>query len=141
MKKTTSKKMTYTINHEDKLIVLTKDFHKRSSNPMSREFEELARLHKVYADYEITLRTAVVSSSKKTHKNLTEEMMKRYMNQLPNSEEVLAEYERAKAYYGKEVEDKKNPGKKIIKAPYGKMKSWFLKKFPNYQDVDFVNVA
>ena len=34
---------------------------------------------------------------------------------------------------GKEVEDKN--GKKEIRAPYGKVKSWFLKKYPNYQEL------
>lgn len=132
------KKQTYTIDHEDKTITLTKDFAKKSSNPMTREFEELARLHKAYPDYEITLRTAHVSKSKDTGKGLTIEQMKKYLELRPDSVEALEEFERVQAYYGREVEDKENPGKKIVKAPYGKMKSWFLKKYKDdYKNVDF----
>lgn len=131
------KKHTYTISHEDKTITLTKDFAKKSSNPATREFKELASLHKAYHDYDIIMRTASVSESKNTHNGLTIEQMKRYLAQRSDSVEALAEFERVQAYYGREVEDKKNPGKMIVKAPYGKMKSWFLKKYPKYADVDF----
>lgn len=132
------KKHTYTISHEDKTITLTKDFAKKSSNPATREFKELASLHKNFPDYEIGMRTAHVSKSKDTGKGLTIEQMKRYLAQRPDSEEALEEFERVQAYYGREVEDKENPGKKIIKAPYGKMKSWFWGKYKNdYKNVDF----
>lgn len=132
------KKQTYTINYEDKIITLTKDFAMKSSNPATREFKELASLHKAYPDYDILMRTAHVSKSKDTGKGLTIEQMKRYLAQRPDSVEALAEFERVQAYYGREVEDKENPGKKIVKAPYGKMKSWFLKKYKDdYKNVDF----
>lgn len=132
------KKQTYAISHEDKTITLTKDFAKKSSNPATREFKELASLHKNFPDYDIIMRTAYVPDSKDTGKGLTIEQMKRYLAQRSDSVEALAEFERVQAYYGREVEDKENPGQKIVKAPYGKMKSWFLKKYKNdYKNVDF----
>ena len=132
------KKHTFVVSHEDKTITLTKDFAKKSSNPATREFKELASLHKAYPDYDIIMRTANVPDSKDTGKGLTIEQMKRYLAQRPDSVEALAEFERVLAYYGREVEDKENPGKKIVKAPYGKMKSWFLGKYKKeYKNVDF----
>ena len=42
---------------------------------------------------------------------------------------ALMDFEEAKKFY------KKMPGY------YGKVKAWFLKNYPNYQDVDFADVA
>ena len=53
----------------------------------------------------------------------------------------MREYQAFVAIWGKEVSDKKNPGKKVVRAPYGKVKSWFLKKVPNYQDITFSQPA
>ena len=71
----------YTVNHEAQAIILTKAFAKQSSIPGTKEFRELAALHKDFV-----------------------------------------------SFWGKEVQDKQNPGKTVIRAPYGKVKSWYLKK-------------
>ncbi len=137
MKKTA--KLGYTLNHEDKEIVLTKAFMKQASIPGTKEFRTLADLRKVYSDYTITMRTAIVSDKKEKHNGLTRERMEKYMATLDNAEEALAEYQRFLAYYGVQVESKKEPGKMIWKVSYGKLKGWFLKKYPNYADVSFEN--
>ena len=93
----------YIIKHDDKVIMLTKAYAKQSSVPGTKEFRELAKLHKTFPGYEIVMRTATVKE-------------------------------------GKEVKDKKT-GEKHIRAPYGKTKSWFLKKVPNYQNIDFSQSA
>ena len=133
--------MGYAINHDNKTITLTKAYAKRSSIPGAKEFRELTRLHKNFPDYDIVMRTATITAPKETHDGLTIEIMEKVIARQPNSEEIMREYNNFVAFYGREVNDKKNPGKKIIRAPYGKVKSWFLDKFPNYQDINFTQAA
>ena len=63
MKKTAG----YSINPADNTITLTKAYAKKANTPGTREFKELANLHKAYPDYDIVMRTATVSDSKEVH--------------------------------------------------------------------------
>lgn len=137
MKKTAG----YVISHNNKTITLTKAYAKKANTPGTKEFKELTQLHKNYPDYDIVMRTATVSKSKEKHGGLTVEVMEKIIARQENADELMKEYNEFVAFWGKEVNDKKNPGKKIVRAPYGKVKSWFLKKLPNYQDIDFSNSA
>jgi hypothetical protein len=130
----------YIIKHDDKVIMLTKAYAKQSSVPGTKEFRELAKLHKTFPDYEIVMRTASVSDSKEVHDGLTIELMEKIIAIQPNADELLKEYNDFVAFWGKEVKDKKT-GEKRIRAPYGKTKSWFLKKVPNYKNIDFSQSA
>ena len=130
-----------TVSHNNKTITLTKAYSKRANTPGTNEFRELAMFHKNYPDYTITLRTATITANKNTHDGLTIEMIEKIIACQTNSEELMREYQAFVAIWGKEVSDKKNPGKKVVRAPYGKVKSWFLKKVPNYQDITFSQPA
>ena len=118
----------YIIKHDDKVIMLTKAYAKQSSVPGTKEFRELAKLHKNFPDFTITMRTAVITADKETHGGLTIEWMTDYIKNYKD-EIAVAEFEEVKKFY------KKMPGY------YGKVKAWFLNKYPNYQDVDFADVA
>lgn len=135
------KKNTYAIDHANKTITLTKAYAKLANTPGTKEFRELSRLHQAFPEYDIAMRTATVTASKNTHDGLTIEMMEKIIARQPNSEELMREYNEYVAFWGKKVNDKKNPGKKIVRAPYGKVKSWFLKKVPNYLDIDFAQAT
>ena len=135
------KKNTYAIDHDNKTITLTKAYAKLANTPGTKEFRELSRLHQAFSEYDIVMRTATITASKNTHDGLTIEMMEKIIARQSNSEELLREYNELVAFWGKEVNDKKNPGKKIVRAPYGKVKSWFLKKIPNYQDINFAQAT
>ena len=128
------------VNHNEKTITLTKAYAQKANTPGTKEFKELANLHKAYPDYDIVMRTAIVSDSKKKHEGLTIELMEKIIARQENAEALKKEYNEFVAFWGKEVTDKKT-GQKHIRAPYGKTKSWFLKKVPNYQDIDFSQVA
>lgn len=97
-------------------------------NPSTAEFRELAKLHKNLPDFTITMRTAVITADKETHGGLTIEWMTDYIKNYKD-EVAVAEFEEVKKFY------KKMPGY------YGKVKAWFLNKYPNYQNVDFADVA
>lgn len=118
----------YAISHNDKTITLTKAYAKKANTPGTKEFRELANLHKAYPDYDIVMRTASVNDSKEVHEGLTIERIEKFISAQPKAAELMKEYRDFVAFWGKEVEDKKNPGKKVIRAPYGKVKSWYLKK-------------
>lgn len=136
-----TKKNGCTISHNDKTITLTKAYAKKANTPGTKEFRELANLHKSFPDYDIVMRTATITKDKNTHDGLSVEMIEKIIGRLPNAVELKREYDELTAFYGREVNDKKNPGKKIIRAPYGRVKSWFLKRVPNYQEIDFTQPA
>ena len=124
MKKTAG----YTVDFANNTITLTKTFAQRAKNPSSTEFRELAKLHKNLPDFTITMRTAVITAEKETHGGLTIEWMTDYIKNYKD-EVAVAEFEEVKKFYTK------------MPGYYGKVKAWFLKKYPKYQDVDFADVA
>ena len=123
-----TKKNGCTISHNDKNITLTKAYAKKANTPGTKEFRELANLHKNFPDFTITMRTAVITADKETHGGLTIEWMTDYIKNYKD-EVAVAEFEEVKKFY------KKMPGY------YGKVKAWFLNKYPNYQGIDFADVA
>lgn len=120
------KSIGYVIDHANKTITITKAFQMKANKPGTKEFRELAQLHKAYPDYDIIRRTATVSEDKKTHNGLTIDRMEKYIKVIEkdNEENALNSFNAAKEFYEGE------------RAYYGKMKSWFLKKYPNYADVE-----
>ena len=124
MKKTAG----YTIDIANNTITLTKAFAQRAKNPSSAEFRELAKLHKNFADFTITMRTAVITADKETHNGLSIKWMTDFIKNYKD-EVAVAEFEEVKKFY------------KTMPGYYGKVKAWFLNKYPNYQEVDFADVA
>jgi hypothetical protein len=113
---------------KENTIVLTKAFAKNAYTPGTAEFRYLAELHKAFPDFPIAMRSATPNEGKEKHSGLTIEWMTDYIKNYKD-EVAVAEFEEVKKFY------KKMPGY------YGKVKAWFLKKYPNYQDVDFADVA
>ena len=120
----------YTVDHEHQTITLTKAFAKKSSNPSSKEFRELAAVHKHFPEYSMEMRTAKVRKDKETYGGLTVERIEKIISVQENAEELRREYDAFVDFWGSEVLDKKT-GKMVIRAPYGKVKSWYLKKVKN----------
>ena len=131
----------YAISHNDKIITLTKAYAKKANTPGTREFKELANLHKAYPDYDIVMRTATITADKDTHGGLSIERIEKIISYQSNSKELTKEYNEFVSFWGKEVEDKKT-GKKVMRAPYGKVKSWYLKKVKDGKiDEDRISAA
>lgn len=125
---TMKKNAGYSINFAENTITLTKAFAQRAKNPASAEFRELAKLHKNLPDFTITMRTAVITADKEKHNGLTIKWMTDYIKNYKD-EVAVAEFEEVKKFY------------KSLPGYYGKVKGWFLNKYPNYQDIDFADVA
>ena len=117
----------YSINGN--VVTLTKAFAKKAYTPGTKEFREFSTLIKAYPNLVVVMRTATITADKNTHGGLTIEWMTDYIKTYKD-EIAVAEFEEVKKFY------KKMPGY------YGKVKAWFLNKYPNYQDmIDFVDVA
>ena len=121
MKKTNSP----SIDFANKTITLTKAYAKKANTPGTKEFKELAALHKNYPDFDIVMRTATVSEDKEKHNGLTIERMTRIVKDYVKEDTAIVEFENVKNFY------------KGVGGYYGKVKAWFLNKYPNYQE--FVN--
>lgn len=126
MKKTTS---GYSVNFADNTITLTKAFAQRAKNPSTAEFRELAKLTKNFPNLTITMRTAVITADKNTHDGLTIARMEFLIKNYMGDEIALAEFAEVQKFY------------KGTKGYYGKVKGWFLNKYPNYKNVDFEDIA
>lgn len=118
-------KNTYSINHDNKTITLTKAYAKVANTPGTKEFRELTRLHKAFPDYDIVMRTATSKKEKEKHNGLTIDRMAFIIKNYAKNDNALAEFEEVKKFY------------KGVNGYYGKVKAWFLNKYPNYQAMDF----
>lgn len=113
------------IDFASKTITLTKAYAKKVNTPGTKEFRELAALHKNYPDFDIVMRTATVNEDKEKHNGLTFDRMEFIIKNYAKSEDALAEFKEVKKFY------------KGVNGYYGKVKAWFLDKYPNYQSMDF----
>lgn len=123
------KKNTYVINHAKKTITLTKKYAKLANTPGTNEFRELAEIYKVYSDYTIVMRTATPKDDKQKHTGLTIERMEYHIKNIAKDDVALAQFKEVQKYY------------KGMSGYYGKVRSWFLEKYPNYNIVDFEAVV
>lgn len=117
------KKNGYSINHDNKTITLTKAYAKVANTPGTKEFRELTRLHKAFPDYDIVMRSASPNENKEKHTGLTVERMTFIIKSFVKDEAAIAEFDNVKKFY------------KGVDGYYGKVKGWFLKKYPNYQEL------
>ena len=119
------KKNTYVINHAKKTITLTKKYAKLANTPGTNEFRELADVYKVYSNYTIVMRTVTPNEDKKKHTGLTIARMEYHIKNIAKDDVALAQFKEVRKYY------------KGMSGYYGKVRSWFLEKYPNYNIVDF----
>ena len=111
------------------VIELTKAFAKLAYTPGTEEFRYLAELHKAFPDFPIVQRTASKNEDKEKHSGLTVARMEFLIKNYLGDEIALAEFKEVQKFY------------KGTNGYYGKVKGWFLNKYPNYQDVDFADIA
>ena len=124
----------YTFDFDNNTISLSKVFARKARVVGSEEFRMLVELHKQFPDFKFKTRE---SAKKENYKGLTLEQMIQYIKAQDNKDALMISYNRIVALYGREVEDKENPGQTVVRAPYTKVKSWFLAEFPNYGKEDF----
>ncbi len=105
---------------KENTITLTKAFAKLAYTPGTAEFRYLAELHKAFPDFPIVQRTAKPNDDKEKHGGLTISRMEFIIKNYIGDEIALAEFKEVQKFY------------KGLNGYHGKVKGWFLKKYPNY---------
>ena len=114
----------YKIDHIAQTITLTKKFAKSAGIINSPEYTLFKQLRADYPDYTICEREIAKKEGKKSYANLTYEFMKDYI--------LITEGEGSENIRNLETVITISKGQA---GCYAYVKTWFLKKFPNYNDV------
>ena len=104
------------IDFINETIVMTCQFAKKCSDPRSKEYKQLQKIHRDYPDFEIVQRTIKRNPNKESYKGLTYEYMERYI--ISHCAEKLAEYKEMRLI------------SECHSVRYPKVKEWFLEEFP-----------
>lgn len=106
------------INWVDGEIMASKSYLKKARSMGSEEYKELKRIQNLYPEYKIVERQIKTNSNKKIYAGLTYEYMERYISLQENSRDNMDEYLKIKLL------------SECHRGGYGKVKKWFLTKFP-----------
>ena len=112
----------FTVDFADKAIKCSRKAYERACKGMNPEYDELCALVEKHPNFDVKIKTASETATKKMYGNLTFDKMREYIKTQPNSEENLAEMEMVI-----EIAEAKN-------AKYPLTKKWFLAKFPEYKE-------
>lgn len=107
--------MNYTIQFENKKIIVTKKFLKLAQEINSEEYQTILTLMKDFPSFTIRVRKQVYTP-KRTYAGLTYESMRNYIEE--NNNEYLADFETVLIYC----------------KHYSQVKSWFINMFPEYSE-------
>jgi hypothetical protein len=112
----------YSVNMKTKTIIIIKDFADRAGRDInSPEHATLKRLHSEYDGFTIKYRKRI-SAKKQTHKNLNLAHMEQFIKRFDNKS--LEKFAEVTEYH------------KTSTAYFSKIKSWFLKQYPNYREIE-----
>lgn len=114
----------YKIDHIAQTITLTKKFAKSAGIINSPEYTLFKQLRADYPDYTIQEREIAKKEGKKSYANLTYEFMREYI--------IITEGEGSENIRNLETVITISKGQA---GRYAYVKTWFLMKFPNYNDV------
>ena len=123
------KKNVFTLNFVNKSIVGTKSAITRANKCLEPEYSELCALLEKHPDFKVEVKQIEQKKDKKTYTGLTFDAMEAYISNLENSEVKLIEFEAVK-----KVATAKG-------AKYPLTKKWFLKKYPEFNNVTVYDVA
>ena len=117
------KNASYEINFIEGKIILTKKFYKSASILNTPEYKELMALRNDNPGFTIELREIKKKEGKQSYRNLTYANMRNYIITLEGEEsENLKEF------------DKVLKLSKVQTGPYAYVKTWFLNKYPKYNE-------
>lgn len=119
----------FTVDFGAKAIKCSKKAYERACKGMNPEYEELCALVQKHPTFEVKIKTADETATKKMYRNLTIPKMREYIDTKPNKAELHAEMDIVI-----EIATAKN-------AKYPLTKKWFLAKFPEYKENEAAAVA
>jgi HD superfamily phosphohydrolase len=112
----------FTIKHENRTIVITKDYAKKSSNPNNKEFKELVNLKKAYREYDVVIRESRQRNSKTSKINLAN--MRAYIKNHDTDGTIMSEFEKV-------VRESKNS---IQYSGFFGVKKWFFEQYSELKE-------
>ena len=105
-------------------IIVSKRFLKAAGVLSSTEYQTLQQARVENPGFEVVAREIKKPDTKNTYRNLNFKNMEMYISETCGKDSAeMAEFERVKELA------------KIQPGPYAYVKTWFLKKFPAYQEV------
>ena len=117
----------YEIDFVNQKIILTKSFAAKAGTIESAEYTMLLEVRKNFPEFKIELREIAKKAGKKTYAKLTYDNMRMYITTMfGKSSDQLKELENVIKI------SKSFPGK------YAYVKSWFLEKFPHYDELTVI---
>lgn len=117
----------YEIDFVNQKIILTKSFAAKAGTIESAEYTMLLEVRKNFPEFKIELREIAKKAGKKTYAKLTYDNMRMYITTVfgKNSDQL------------KELENVIKVSKSLS-GKYAYVKSWFLEKFPHYDELTAV---
>ena len=122
MEKTIRKKTTrpgYKFDHVNCRIIITREFHKNANVLDSAEYKALQKLRKSLPNYTVEFAAPHRKTSVKSR--MTLERMIQYIQKQPDAKSIMADLNKVRF-----PENCNDP------APFGTVKKWFFRRFPNY---------
>lgn len=121
------------INETKKVIELTKAFEKKARMYGTKEYEDLQIVRKDYPNFKVVTKTARKNTD--GFKGLTFEYMEKYIKDHDENENIISEF------YKKCGKDENGESIDFFKSePYAKVKKWFLKKYPVFEEYRKMNL-
>ena len=118
------KKSIFSINFTNNTIYGSKSALKKASNPNTAEHKELMKVLAEHPTFKVAEKEP--NENKNTYKDMDFKFMRNYINAQPNADELMAEFETAKAMFG---------------GKYPLVKKWFLDTFKDDTDTFKVSEA
>lgn len=118
------KKSIFSINFTNNTIYGSKSALKKASNPNTAEHKELMKVLAEHPTFKVAEKEP--NENKNTYKDMDFKFMRNYINAQPNADELMAEFETAKAMFG---------------GKYPLIKKWFLDTFKDDTDTFKVSEA
>ena len=112
-------KKGYVLDFQKEILVITKDWEKKAGIVGSEEYNTFLKLRNDYPNLKIVHKT---TKHKSEHNKLTIKFMENYINGMLSpelKEKTLQEYKKLKEVYS-----------------FPKIKSWFIKQFPDYNAIN-----
>lgn len=113
----------YKIDYVNNTLTISKAFEDAAAVPYSEEYKLLLQIRADFPNLTVVRKARRASATKKYNKNMTYANMEKYMSVFQNAAELLAQFAVVKRQ------------SKLEKSPYQFVLSWFVKQFPDYQEL------
>ncbi len=124
MAKINKREMNYRIDFTTMTLTMTAEFADNAYNPATEEYAILTRLQKDFPQLRVVRKTHRSPKTANPAKGLTFERMEKYIRLHENADELLDLFQKVKG----------------AGRGYLYVQAWFIKQFPNYNDIpNFIN--